>query len=209
MTPVLGPPQTRRRACAAVAAALALLATVACQLPEDSPSRSPAPQSTGTNPVGSLPELVGRGLQNAQDTAQQAGYQRLVSHDALGRGRHQILDREWQVCFQEPPPGTAPTSVTVDLGAVRLDETCPPADRAESTPGPAADTMPDLVGTSVAVARDSLGRGASIRFVDATGADRTVIVATNWQVCAQQPAPGEPFNGAPVTLTVATFTEPC
>lgn len=152
---------------------------------------------------------MGRGLQNAQDTAQAAGFDALTSHDSLGRGRHQIADRDWKVCFQEPAPGQVPTTTTVDLGAVKLQESCPATDQAGAQPGPAGASMPDLLGKSVAVADQSLGGDASIIFTDATGRGRRVLVPSNWQICAQDPGPGEPYNGVPVTLTVVKFSERC
>lgn len=173
------------------------------------PATAPSSSGVGSAAIGTLPNLVGRGLQNAQDTAQDAGFDTLKSHDSLGRGRHQILDRDWKVCFQNPAPGPMPTTSTVDLGAVKLEESCPAADQAGTEPGPAGASMPNLIGKSVAVAEKSLGNDASILFKDATGADRTVLVPSNWQICAQDPAPGKPYNGVPVTLTVAKFTESC
>jgi hypothetical protein len=170
---------------------------------------APEPGGAGNAAVAVLPDLVGRGLQNAQDAAQDAGFFALTSHDALGRGRSQLLDRDWKVCFQDPAPGMVRTSTTVDLGAVGLDESCPATDQAESLPGPAGATMPDLIGKSAAVAMESLGDNASISFKDATGADRTVLVPSNWQICAQDPEPGTPYDGIPVTLTVAKFAESC
>jgi hypothetical protein len=171
-------------------------------------SKTPAP-GAGSTTIGSLPNLVGRGLQNAQDAARKAGFFTLISHDALGRGRHQILDRNWKVCFQNPPSGTMQTSSTVDFGAVKLAESCPGSDQAGTEPGPAGASMPNLVGKSAAVAERSLGNNASISFKDATGAGRSVLVASNWRICSQDPAPGRPYGGVPVTLTVAKFTEPC
>lgn len=169
-----------------------------------------APASGAESPaIGSLPNLVGRGLQNAQDAAQTAGFLALTSHDALGRGKHQILDRGWKVCFQNPPSGAVPTSSTVDFGAVKLAESCPGSDQAATEPGPAGTSMPNLVGKSVAVAKRSLGNNASISFKDATGAGRGVLVASNWKICAQDPAPGKPYGGVSVTLTVTKFTESC
>lgn len=58
---------------------------------------------------------------------QAAGFYVLVSHDATGQGRNQVLDRNWTVCDQTPAAGslTAP-DVTVDFGAVKDDEPCPP-----------------------------------------------------------------------------------
>jgi hypothetical protein len=175
------------------------------------PASSAAPPSSGAGKaaIGSLPNLVGRGLQNAQDAAQAAGFFLLTSHDALGRGRHQILDREWKVCFQNPTSGAFQTSSAVNFGVVKLDESCPASDQAGTEPEPVGAVMPNLIGKSVAAAKQSLGSNASISFKDATGAGRKVLVASNWQICAQDPAPGKTYGGAPVTLTVTKFTESC
>lgn len=73
-----------------------------------------------------VPALTGLGLQTAQDTAQAHGFYNLTSHDASGGDRMQILDRNWKVCDQTPDAGTATSKdVKIDLGAVKLDETCP------------------------------------------------------------------------------------
>lgn len=197
------------RTAALVVSAVLVVGVSGCEPPAGSlGSATTAPSST-TSAVGSLPDLVGRGLQNAQDTAQSAGFRALTSHDALGRGRHQIADRDWKVCFQKPAPGRMPTTTPVDLGAVKLPESCPATDQAGTEPGPAGASMPNLLGKSVAVADESLGTDASITFKDATGKGRKVFVPSNWQVCAQDPGPGKPYNGVPVTLTVVKFTERC
>lgn len=206
-----------RAAALAVSTTVVVVGVSGCQQPAGSVSgagpatadAAPAAGGAGSAAVASLPNLVGRGLQNAQDAAQAAGFFALTSHDALGRGRHQILDRDWKVCFQSPTSGAVQTSTTVDFGAVKLQESCPAADQAGAEPGPAGASMPNLVGKSVTVAERSLGSDASISFKDATGAGRSVIVASNWQICAQDPAPGKSYGGVPVTLTVAKFTESC
>jgi hypothetical protein len=205
------------RAAALVASTVIVAGVSGCGQPASSisgavttaPAAAPASSGAGSAAIGSLPNLVGRGLQNAQDTAQAAGFDVLKSHDALGRGRHQISDREWKVCFQNPAPGPVPTTSPLDFGAVKLAESCPATDQAGAEPGPAGASMPNLIGKSVAVAEQSLGNDASISFKDATGADRTVLVRSNWLICAQDPAPGKPYNGVPVTLTVTKFTESC
>ena len=54
-----------------------------------------------------MPNLVGHGLQDAQDTIQALTDDRIFvtkSHDATGAGRHQILDRDWKVCDQDVRP---------------------------------------------------------------------------------------------------------
>ena len=188
-----------------------VVATTTGATPTSTTSTVPASRSSdaGRATSASLPNLVGRGLQYAQDTAQAAGFFTLTSHDALARGRHQILDRDWKVCFQNPSSGTIPTNSTVDFGVVKLEESCPRSDQVNTEPGPVGATMPNLIGQSAAVAERSLGSNASIVYKDATGAGRSVLVASNWQVCAQAPAPGKPYGGVPVTLTVVKFTESC
>lgn len=131
----------------------ALLATgmllVGCD-PNTSAGSSPSPTATVT--AGSaktstartaVPPLTGLGLQKAQDTAQADGFYNLTSHDASGADRMQILDRNWKVCTQTPTAGTAATSdVKIDLGAVKLDETCPGDAAPSPTPSAAASAAP-------------------------------------------------------------------
>lgn len=73
-----------------------------------------------------MPDFVGMQLQEAQDTAQADGLFMLTSHDSTGAGRVQVLDRNWQVCTQDPAAGeTVSTDVEVDFGTVKTDESCP------------------------------------------------------------------------------------
>ncbi|MCX5379533.1 hypothetical protein [Streptomyces sp. NBC_00091] len=210
----------------AALAVTALLALTGCQDAE--PSGEGAADSAGSAPArpaasaaasapatakapdpakqGNLPDLVGKGLQAAQDQAQAAGFYDLTSHDGLGRGRAQALDRNWKVCFQSPGPGAAATNARIDLGAVRLEETCPASDPA--LPSAAPGTMPDFFAKSVRAARESLPSSTSFTIKDAR-LDRVVLQETNWQVCAQLPKSGNPFNGQPVELNVVRFGETC
>jgi hypothetical protein len=76
-----------------------------------------------------MPNEVGRGLQDAQDDLQRVFNSPLyfsTSSDATGAGRHQILDRDWQVCAQSVAAGQTidPSTVTVDFSVVRTTETC-------------------------------------------------------------------------------------
>ncbi len=75
-----------------------------------------------------MPNLVGSGLQAAQDAIQQlTGNQIFVtkSHDVTGAGRRQVLDRNWMVCDQSVPAGRMITAGTsIDFGAVKLTERC-------------------------------------------------------------------------------------
>jgi hypothetical protein len=75
-----------------------------------------------------MPDLVGSGLQEAQDSMQELtafGIAITTSHDATGAGRMQVSDRNWKVCSQNVPPGATVTPNTpVDFGAVKLGEEC-------------------------------------------------------------------------------------
>jgi hypothetical protein len=159
-----------------------------------------------------MPNFIGKGLQTAQDDAQAAGLSNLTSHDATGRARHQILDRDWKVCFQTPAVGAAVRSdTTVDFGVVKLDEACPATGLGTQAPSPASQgqAMPDLIGKSLNVARESLPSDTSITPNDISGQDRLIIVGSNWKVCSQTPKPGARFNGQPVSLGVVKFGESC
>lgn len=164
---------------------------------------------TGTTAESaSLPDMAGKGLQSAQDQAQEAGFYNLTSHDALGRGRMQAFDRNWKVCSQEPAAGEHPTDTKVDFATVKLEETCPAKDEG-ATEEQAGGTMPDFKGKSVKVAREALDPSTSLTVNDATGQDRMVLVESNWQVCTQDPAAGTKLDGQPVTLTAVKFDEAC
>ncbi|ARQ72382.1 hypothetical protein CAG99_15200 [Streptomyces marincola] len=155
-----------------------------------------------------MPDLTGSGLQAAQDAAQDAGFHDLTSHDSLGRDRMQIMDRNWIVCFQSPEPGEHATDTEIDFGAVKLAEECPDEDSTEPV-AEAGETMPDLVGESVNVARDALPDGVGLTVRDVSGEDRMILVESNWQVCAQEPAAGTGLAGESVTLRAVKFEEPC
>jgi hypothetical protein len=208
-----------------ISAALLCAATVsvtACQ-PTEKPKASGVASPTGSEAAGksaptnnakgaaekaTVPTFVGMGLQSAQDTAQAAGFYALKSHDSLGRDRNQILDRDWKVCSQNIKAGkTVPTDTTLDFGAVKLAETCPTEEQA--APSAAGGKMPAFQGKSMKAARAALDSGTSITVTDASGADRFVLVESNWQVCSQTPAAGAALNGQPVEFTVVKFGESC
>ncbi len=73
-----------------------------------------------------VPNMVGQDLQLAQDSMQAVGLYALRSHDATGRGRAQVLDRNWKVCTQAPPAGSrVARDQLIDFGVVRDEEQCP------------------------------------------------------------------------------------
>ncbi len=197
----------RRWMIAILAAALAAFVT-ACT--GGTIGQSPSPGATQA--VKQLPDLVGKGLQTALDDARAAGFSNLDTHDASGRARLQILNPDWKVCFQSPAGGAAvSTGSRIDLGVVKLAESCPASDQGTQSPSPVAEgqAMPDLIGKSLNVAIASLPSSTSITAKDASVLHRPVIVQSNWQVCSQTPRPGVQFNGQPVTFAVVKFGESC
>jgi hypothetical protein len=76
-----------------------------------------------------MPNLVGAGLQQAQDRIQALTGDAVFftsSHDATGQNRHQVVDSNWKVCSQNIAPGTQITAGDkIDFGAVKLSESCP------------------------------------------------------------------------------------
>ncbi|HEY6739049.1 MAG TPA: hypothetical protein VI076_09375 [Actinopolymorphaceae bacterium] len=208
----------RRHRCSVAALALAALsAFTGCgsdsplgERPADvrsTPRQSRAPQASDAPTAPAMPNLTGLGLQVAQDRAAAAGY-RTVSHDATGRSRAQMLDREWQVCFQERLTDRA--TPTIDLGVVRLREACPATDPAKNAPTIGPDKrLPDFSGRNLAEAIRTLGRNASYVPEDATGEGRNVFVPKNWRICRHEPGGGAVWEGQPVTFHVVKYGEPC
>jgi len=76
-----------------------------------------------------MPNLVGSGLQDAQDAVQKLTGNVVFftsSHDVTGQGRHQILDRNWKVCDQNVAAGAQiQVGVKIDFGVVKTTEKCP------------------------------------------------------------------------------------
>lgn len=76
-----------------------------------------------------MPNLVGTGLQRAQDDVQRLTHNVVfftTSHDVTGKGRHQIVDSDWKVCTQSVRPGaTIRVGSKIDFGVVKVSENCP------------------------------------------------------------------------------------
>jgi beta-lactam-binding protein with PASTA domain len=192
--------------------AVLAVAAVACVTACAGAGVGQSPPAGATPAERAVPDFVGKGLQTAQDDAQAAGFSDLSSHDASGRARLQILDRDWKVCFQTPAAGSAVSSGSqIDFGVVKLDETCPATDQGAQSPSPISEgqAMPDLTGKSLKVAVASLPSSTSITAKDISGRHRLVVIQSDWQVCTQDPAPGAQFNGQPVAFGVVKVGEGC
>ncbi|MFC0548918.1 PASTA domain-containing protein [Kutzneria chonburiensis] len=106
------------------------LATVATSCgPQTQPGGPPVTPTSSFVQHWAMPNLVGSGLQDAQDAIQKLTDNKIFftsSHDAGGRGRHQVLDRDWKVCNQNIAAGTQiQAGVKIDFGVVKLSERCP------------------------------------------------------------------------------------
>ncbi|TJZ59181.1 hypothetical protein FCH28_03535 [Streptomyces piniterrae] len=193
----------------AVTALAASVAACCLGLAACEPAASPSADGASGRETAALPDLVGKGLQTAQDKAQSAGFHRLGSHDARGRGRMQAFDRNWKVCTQKPGPGRRDTNITVEFGAVKVEESCPGKDAGTQAPPKAGSVMPDLRGKSVKVARKAMDFNTSIAVKDATGQRRFIVMESNWRVCSQSPAAGTKYDGQPVAFQAVKFGEKC
>lgn len=93
--------------------------------PVPSPTTSAAAPTTNvahTAPTAVMPDVTCMDLQAAQDTIQAAGVFYSRSIDATGRGRAQILDRNWVVVSQAPASGVLIGEGDVVLSVVKDGE---------------------------------------------------------------------------------------
>jgi beta-lactam-binding protein with PASTA domain len=103
--------------------------TVSTTPSPSSPTGASTEKASQGNTDWVMPNEVGEVLQDAQDAIQGVTdnpFFYTASHDALGKARFQVLDRDWQVCSQSPSAGTSfnqDTDITFDV--VKLWEDCP------------------------------------------------------------------------------------
>ncbi|MFL6238578.1 MAG: PASTA domain-containing protein [Actinomycetes bacterium] len=113
----------------AKAAAIAPKPKAKATKPAAAPKAASGSSTTTSSPSWTMPNLVGKDLQTAQDTIQSItrdGIWFTHSHDVSGDDRMQILDRDWQVCNQNVPSGAKIRSGSnIDFGVVKFGETCP------------------------------------------------------------------------------------
>lgn len=81
------------------------------------------PETTASTKQAVMPAVpCGTNLQDAQNMVQAAGVFYSRSTDATGRGRHQILDRDWVVVGQTPPAGTPIGEGDAVFSVVKISE---------------------------------------------------------------------------------------
>jgi hypothetical protein len=154
-----------------------------------------------------LPDVRGKGLQWAQSQTKDAGFGNVETHDALGRNRRWSDDKEWQVCFEDPRPGSQPSTAHVQFGVVKIAERCPTTDQGRYVR--AVTTMPNLVNRTAYMTTKILGDNASVRFVDRGDGDDVTRDLGDWRICGQAPQPGQRFDGVPVTTLVVPYEKKC
>ncbi|WP_378558370.1 PASTA domain-containing protein [Nocardia halotolerans] len=81
------------------------------------PTSTPEPA-----PAAIMPTVICMNLQEAQNAIQAAGVFFSRSEDASGKGRAQVMDRNWTVVAQEPVPGTPIGEGEAVLSVVKKDE---------------------------------------------------------------------------------------
>ncbi|MGC4960870.1 PASTA domain-containing protein [Gordonia sp. DT101] len=107
-------------------AAVATETEVSTTEPPTTEAPPPMTQATATTAPPEepaiMPDVVCMNLQDAQNKIQDAGVFFSRSTDATGRGRSQILDRNWIVVAQTPDPGTPIGEGDAVLSAVKIGE---------------------------------------------------------------------------------------
>jgi hypothetical protein len=85
--------------------------------------RRPTDGASTSTKFGVVPRVICMNLQDAQDAMEHAGFFNLGSADGSGKGRMQILDRDWVVTKQTPAAGSKPgVKARIVLTAVKYGE---------------------------------------------------------------------------------------
>ena len=87
--------------------------------PVPTPSSTP---ETDTPDAAQVPDVVGMNHADAMATLHEAGFM-VNEEDASPEGRWIIDNSNWQVCRQDPAPGTTGV-LRVAIYSVKLDESC-------------------------------------------------------------------------------------
>jgi hypothetical protein len=164
-----------------------------------------ATSPSGGAEAGTVPDVVGMRLPDAEDALKSAGYGKVSHVDATGQGRRVIDSDNWVVRSQVPPAGTAVvpgTPVTLRVGK--------PSDGA-GTGTVTAGTVPDVRCKERKGAKDALKQAGfeQLSTQDATGQGRRQILTSSWIVVSQSVRAGsrpDPLTG--IVLGVVKYGEP-
>lgn len=119
-----GTPEPDTESYTAVASAVPVrITTVTLTVPApQSATTDTAPPVADTATRATMPAVVCMNLQTAQDLIQTTGVFYSRSVDATGRGRSQVVDRNWVVVAQRPAPGTPIGEGDAVLSVVKVGE---------------------------------------------------------------------------------------
>jgi hypothetical protein len=107
-------------------------------------------------------------------------------------------------------PTTTTAATTTAAPTTAAPTTAAPTTAAPPTE-PATNLMPDVVCMNLQEAQDFIQAETGVfysRSEDATGADRSQILDSNWIVVAQRPAPGTPIDEGDAVLSAVKIGEP-
>jgi hypothetical protein len=86
------------------------------------PPPPPPPPPAASKKI-TVPNVVGKNHQDAQDTMQSVGLYALAEEDATGQGRMLIIDRNWHVVRQSPAAGSRVSeNTTITLSSKKYSD---------------------------------------------------------------------------------------
>jgi hypothetical protein len=170
------------------------------------------PGLTGTSPTtsapvggpGTVPNVVGVRLPDAEQALRTAGYDHFDAKDSRPDARVVVEPVNWIVVTQEPAAGTpADPKTVVQLGVKKPTDDSPPKSFG-------FEVVPNVVCAELQAAQDAL-RSAGFLLItskDGTGQGRAALVDRNWVVLAQSsPAGSKPGLTTHIELTVVKYGE--
>lgn len=92
----------------------------AVKLEEDCPAKDEKPPSAEG---GKMPDFKGKSVKAARGTLDSG--MSITVNDASADDRMVLMESNWQVCSQNPAPGTALNGQPVEFSAVKFGESCP------------------------------------------------------------------------------------
>ena len=184
------------------ACATAILTLSACEEPDSKTvAEQPAGDVVDGPGDGVMPDVLCMNLQAAQDEIQESGVFYSRSVDATGKGRKQVLDRNWTVVGQTPAQGTHIGEGDAVLSVVKEDE--PSICDGDAPDEAALAAVPESVpGTNPPTTTES--PTTVVTTTSTTVAPTTTLSATTTTVAPTTTVPPPTTTLAPVTAAPTT-----
>jgi hypothetical protein len=176
-------------------------------VPVTSAPVSAPPSTLDSRPaaLGSMPDVVGQRLSDAEQILREAGFLSVQSVDASGAGRHILDKNNWVVQRQDPPAGSTPAAgAAITLGATK------PTDNL-ATPTSVSGVVPAVICRDLQTAQDAMRAAGFYVLVpkDGLGKGRPALIDRDWIVVGQSAAAGSsPKRTTVIRLTVVKYGEP-